>query len=228
LSGGLDSAVLLSYIKSSAYVPHVVSFRYGSKHNELELKAAADIARYHNLPLTIIELTSIFRRFKSALLDKTKKVPQGHYEAENMRQTVVPNRNAIFISVLTGLAESRGFKNIALGVHAGDHFIYPDCRPAFIDSMSTSMNAATDGNVTLHAPFVDLTKEEIVYLGNLLKVPFHLTRTCYTSDRIACGKCGSCQERLEAFEKCALHDPLDYTSRELIKKDDQCASLDDD
>ena len=139
-------------------------------------------------------------------------IPQGHYAADNMKSTVVPGRNLIFLSIMASLAETVGATEIALGVHAGDHFIYPDCRPAFIEIAKKCIELSSDNLVTIITPFLHYTKGDIVRLGNGLdmKVPFHLTRTCYTSNEIACGKCGSCVERLEAFSENNIEDPIPY------------------
>jgi len=130
-----------------------------------------------------------------------------------MQATVVPARNLIFSSVIAGYAESVGAGAISLGVHSGDHHIYPDCRPEFVSSLNTSVLLATDKKVRVEAPFLNYTKAEIIKTGLNLKsveVPYHLTRTCYKDQELACGKCGSCFERLEAFEELGLTDPIKY------------------
>lgn len=210
LSGGLDSACLLGQLANDPYVEEIacVHFQYGSKHNKYELEMAKDLAMYYGVKLDIIDLSSFFTQFNSALLSSDQReIPEGHYEDESMSQTVVPCRNMIFISILAGLAESKGFKEIAIGVHSGDHHIYPDCRPQFILAMMSSVFNATEGRVGLHTPFLNISKAEIVKIGKKNEVPFSLTRTCYKDQDHACGKCGSCIERAEAFEKNGMIDP---------------------
>lgn len=212
LSGGLDSTVLLSVLKSDPTIDILatVNFQYGSKHNLYEMLAAERVAKFYGLPYKCIQAHSIFDGFKSDLLQTGGDIPEGHYEHESMRRTVVPCRNMIFLSTLAGLAESIGADRVFIGVHSGDHHIYPDCRPEFIDAMKTSIHAATDGKVALSAPFLYLNKGQIVKHGLVHNAPLSLTRTCYKDVSVACGKCGSCQERLEAFALNKTIDPIGY------------------
>lgn len=223
LSGGMDSATLLGELHHSSgmEVALAVGFQYGSKHNTHELIAARDVAAVYQVPFKIIDVTAIFGNIKSNLLAGGGDLPKGHYEAESMRQTVVPGRNSIFIAVLTGIAESLGAKGVYVGVHAGDHYIYPDCRPNFINAMNYAMELASDHKVVVKAPFLYLNKEQILKRGLEFPtpVPYHLTRTCYSSWETACGVCGSCQERLSAFLANGIEDPIAYSSnRKLFPK----------
>lgn len=226
LSGGLDSAVLLGQLVTSGpvrsgYRPAdltAVAFTYGSKHNALENRASQAVAAHYGVPWRLVDLTAAFAPFKSDLLLSGGAVPEGHYEAESMRRTVVPCRNLIFLSLLGGLAESAGAAEVYIGAHAGDHHIYPDCRPEFLTAARQAVRLATDGAVTVLAPFTGMTKGDIVRLGLSLGVPLHLTRTCYTDGEVACGRCGSCQERLEAFAQCDAVDPVPYLHRDLLPK----------
>jgi 7-cyano-7-deazaguanine synthase len=218
LSGGMDSTALLDYV-TAGRTAIAVGFQYGSKHNRYEHQAAYAVAQHYGVPFKMIDLTSVMENFKSALMMKDDaEVPEGHYEAETMRQTVVPGRNIIFASILAGVAWSEGAEQIYMGVHAGDHYIYPDCRPEFIDAMNEAVYRGTGGKVGLLAPFLHKDKTWIVGKGLENRVPFHLTRTCYKDQTIACGKCGSCQERLEAFKNNGVDDPIEYESRELLPK----------
>ena len=172
------------------------------------------LADHFNVPFRMIDWTGIAAGFTSNLLQNGGPIPEGHYHAENMRQTVVPGRNLIFISILTGIAWSEGAGEIWLGIHAGDHFIYPDCRPEFFTAMRSAVEYGTDGKVTLVAPYLNVTKVEILKEGFQLGVPYALTRTCYTDRPIACGKCGADQERLEAFAAHGCKDPIPYSLKE--------------
>lgn len=219
LSGGLDSAVALAYAKSLGHELLAYGFCYGSKHNKYENEAAANVAEHYHVPFRLIDLSGVFKGFKSDLLLSGGAIPEGHYEAESMKATVVPCRNLIFASILAGLAESEGADSILLGVHAGDHHIYPDCRPDFVGLLDAAIGRATSEKVQIEAPLLHINKSVIVKMGHELGVPFHLTRTCYTDGPIACGRCGSCQERLEAFALNRLRDPLEYETREPLPKD---------
>jgi 7-cyano-7-deazaguanine synthase len=211
-SGGMDSATMLARAihKGLEVVP--VTFAYGSKHNEHENKAAHDFADYYGVgkDRLHIDVSSCFSLSKSALLKTGGPIPEGHYEDATMCQTVVPGRNSVFISVLTGLAESMKFDEVHVGIHSGDHAIYPDCRPEYFVQMRAAMLMASDGQVELIAPFLTGNKETILSEGLEIKVPYHLTRTCYKEQPKACGKCGSCVERLEAFAAVGHTDPAPY------------------
>jgi 7-cyano-7-deazaguanine synthase len=222
-SGGLDSGVLLHQLLKQDREVLAVQFQYGSKHNRWELEAQMALTMFfrgQNLPVRHLEvdLTTAFAAFKSTLLNSGGDLPAGHYEEESMRQTVVPGRNLIFASVLAGLAESNDIPELYLGVHAGDHFIYPDCRPEFINSLTYTVRTSSGGKVMVLAPLLHKTKKEIVKIGLDDEFPFQLTRTCYSPNEEACGVCGSCQERLEAFALNDAMDPIPYESRVLLPK----------
>jgi 7-cyano-7-deazaguanine synthase len=219
LSGGMDSATLLGHYIEQGYQVHCCSFFYGSKHNPYELKAAHDIISYYQESLQDdviihhgIDVRMLFKHVDSNLMSGGANIPEGHYEADNMKKTVVPGRNLIFASIMASIAESVGAEIIGLGVHSGDHHIYPDCRPAFIDDLSDTVYHSSDGKVKVEAPLQNMDKSEILKYGYSLplNVPYPRTRTCYKAQPVACGKCGSCRERLEAFDKLKLRDPIDY------------------
>lgn len=219
LSGGMDSATLLARCLRDHDEVIPVSFHYPSKHARWENDATENVANHYKLDRVIwFSLGSVFSRFKSNLLDDQGDIPDGHYEEKVMTQTVVPGRNAIFISVLTGYAQSIGASAIFLGIHSGDHAIYPDCRPEFASSMSRAIYNSSDGKVSLVTPFLYHNKISILRWGIEHDVPYQLTRTCYKDQQIACGKCGACQERLEAFKANEIEDPIDYESREILTK----------
>jgi len=218
LSGGMDSATLVGYLIDEKYKVQCVNFTYGSKHNKYEIMSARKINRYYELPKLIeIDLSKTFENIKSNLLLSGDKIPEGHYNDENMKLTVVPGRNTIFAAILCGIAESNNFNNIALGVHAGDHQIYPDCRSAYISSLNMTLNLASDNRISVITPFSYYTKYDILKIGYKIGVPYNLTRTCYKDQELSCGKCGSCSERLEAFEKLGKDDPIIYVEQTPIK-----------
>ena len=223
LSGGMDSGTLLAHAIHDPDVKDVqaTGFTYGSKHNPWENKAARKLCAYYGIAnYDILDLTKVMGMFSGALMAKGGPVPEGHYEASNMSQTVVPGRNLIFASILAGYAWETGCDAVYLGVHSGDHAIYPDCRPEFIQHLNLTVQEATDGNVEVRAPFLELDKTEILKLGYGYDnpVPYEMTRTCYTNGMVACGKCGACQERLEAFRNIGMEDPLPYLSREELPR----------
>jgi 7-cyano-7-deazaguanine synthase len=214
----MDSSTVLALALHEGREVETVSFLYPSKHNQLERVAASFVASHYKVCFKFVDLSGVLGGMKSDLLLSGGPLPEGHYEAESMKQTVVPGRNIIFASVLAGIAMSEGAEEVWLGIHAGDHVIYPDCRPAFFRYMRSAILHGTDGKVKLRAPFIDKTKAYILRRGMELRVPYHLTRTCYSDQPMACGRCGACQERLQSHKEVGLEDPLEYEFRDLFPK----------
>lgn len=219
LSGGMDSATLLGLLLSNGNTVHCCSFTYGSKHNKYENKASRDLVDHynrldpHSIKLHEFDISSIMQDFNSALMSSSEElIPEGHYASDSMKKTVVPGRNLIFSSIMAGLAESLGASYIALGVHSGDHHIYPDCRKEFIKSLDNTIFLSSDKTIEVLSPFDEADKFGILEIGYALDspVPYHLTRTCYKDQENSCGKCGSCVERLEAFALLNQTDPITY------------------
>ena len=227
-SGGMDSTGLLVHLLANDYEVHTLSYDYGQKH-KLELdraKANIDYLSENNIKVTqrIVDLQSAMSIFHSALTTEDYEVPEGHYEEEQMKQTVVPNRNAIFASILYGYALSIATKNdtsvkIGLGVHSGDHEIYPDCRPEYISAYEKTANLATKAGVLgnkfkIHTPLINMTKSEIISTGIKLGVDYGMTSTCYDPkpNGNPCGNCDACFLRLKGFDEANTIDPLNYTS----------------
>lgn len=224
LSGGLDSAVLLSDILGAGNEAHCLTFKYGSKHGHHEQQAALKIVQFfaERFPGKVhhrfVNVFGAISKGNSALGENGPQIPEGHYNEESMRQTVVPGRNTVFAASLLSYAEANQCNIIALGVHKGDHYIYPDCRPKWVDAMQAVVRESSEGRVRLAAPYESHDKAEIVRLGAHLKTPFHLTRTCYKDQEVACGKCGSCTERLEAFRLNMMKDSIPYSDEQECKK----------
>lgn len=217
LSGGMDSSTLLGFLLNQGYDVHACIFTYGSKHNKYENAAAYIVAGFYqqqgfSVETHFFNFSEVMFHFKSDLLKSGGPIPEGHYNDETMKKTVVPGRNLIFTSVMAGLAESVGAGEVALGVHAGDHHIYPDCRYEFIKAADTTIYLSSDRKVSLIAPFYSYDKKQILQVGYNLSTPppYEFTRTCYKDQPISCGKCGSCQERLEAFTLLDRVDPIEY------------------
>lgn len=213
-SGGMDSATLLVFALHKDYECIAVGLPYGSKHNEYEIEKAKQFTQHYKVPFKIIDLKEAMKEFKSDLLLSGGEIPEGNYDDESMSRTVVPARNLIFASILSGYTLSIGAEEVWLGIHSGDHTIYPDCRPDFYVAMAKAIRLGTDQKIGLKAPFLLLDKAGILALGLDMKVPYELTRTCYKQQRLSCGKCGSCRERLEAFSKLETKDPIRYMKYE--------------
>jgi|GEM_PF-36558 7-cyano-7-deazaguanine synthase len=189
LSGGMDSAVLLAKVLKEEYEVETLSFDYGSKHNDEEYKHALMLCEYYKVKNQRIALPFVNDLFKSDLLKSGGDIPEGHYEDESMQRTVVPNRNAIMLSIAVGYAESVGAGVVFYGPHAGDHAIYDDCRDTFVIPFDKAMQAASGGKVVIKAPFLALTKRDIGLIGKELDVPFEKTYSCYKGGEKHCGKC---------------------------------------
>ena len=204
-SGGLDSTTLLYEYRDR--IKLAISFDYGSKHNAREIAYAAENCKRLGIKHLVIPLGFIGQYFKSDLLLGGGDIPEGSYADDNMHSTVVPFRNGIMLAVAAGLAESNGLDAILIANHSGDHAIYPDCRPQFIDGMAAAVAAGTYNGVKLLSPYCNLTKREIALRGKALGIDYSLTYSCYKGGEKHCGKCGTCVERKEALEG---FDPTEY------------------
>ena len=208
LSGGLDSTTLLYEYQSR--IALAVSFDYGSNHNHRELAFAALHCERLGIKHLIIPLDFIHQYFHSSLLSGADAVPEGNYDDENMRSTVVPFRNGIMLAVAAGLAEDNGLQQIMMANHAGDHAIYPDCRPSFVQAMDNAVQAGTYNGVRLFTPYTSLTKADIARRGKALGIDYSETWSCYKGGEHHCGKCGTCTERIEALREAGVEDKTVY------------------
>ena len=212
LSGGMDSVTLLYELLHEGREVKCISFDYGQRHKR-ELEQAKKVCEKLGLQHKIVDMTFIKELISNSALTGDVEVPHGHYEDESMRLTVVPNRNMIMASIAIGWAVNLDYDEIALGVHAGDHAIYPDCRPEFILALSHIAQLANYKSIRVYTPFLNIDKGDIVLRGKQLCVPYELTHTCYQGTEIPCGLCGACQERKFAFRKAELLDPLTQPSQ---------------
>jgi 7-cyano-7-deazaguanine synthase len=210
-SGGLDSVSLAHKVAAEQELFGLLSFDYGQRHRK-ELDFAAACARRLGVPHQIIDIREIGRHLTGSALTDDLDVPDGHYAEETMKTTVVPNRNAIMLAIAFGVAAARKADAVATAVHGGDHFIYPDCRPGFIDAFQAMQNHALDGyaDVALYAPYVNVSKADIVADGARHDTPFAETWSCYKGGARHCGRCGTCVERREAFHLAGVPDPTEY------------------
>lgn len=209
LSGGLDSTVLLHYVLNKECDVYAISFDYGQKHKK-ELQCASTTCSKFHVPHQILNLSVLSQVAPSALTRQDISVPCGHYEDVSMKSTVVPNRNMVMLSLAVAYAISIKADYLYYGAHSGDHVIYPDCRVEFIEKMRQAIKLADWHHVELIAPFASITKADIVTLGIGLGVDFSMTWSCYKGGEKACGKCGTCIERLEAFGMAGTKDLLEY------------------
>jgi len=211
LSGGLDSTTVLWLAKLDHDDVLAVSFDYGQRHR-IELIHAALIAQEAGVRHAIIDLTTLTPYLAgSALTDPRIEVPEGHYAEATMAETIVANRNAMMLNIGAAIAIGQGARDVFAAMHAGDHYIYPDCRPEFIESLNATLALGTETATRIVTPVLHLTKAEIVGLGAGLEVPFALTYSCYFGGAQHCGRCGTCTERIEAFRTARVGDPTVYS-----------------
>ena len=213
VSGGMDSVTLAHVLRAERYDLHLLSFDYGQRHSK-ELEYAKRCAEVLGAHWSLVDLSTVTPLMAGSALTDGTPVPNGHYAAENMRVTVVPNRNAVMLAIAYAAAVSERTDIVATGVHSGDHFIYPDCRPEFVQAFDAMERLATRGyaapGLRLYAPFVAMTKADIVRRGAALGVDYAATWSCYKGEASHCGKCGTCVERKEAFEIAGVVDPTIY------------------
>ncbi len=211
VSGGLDSVTLAHMLAAEGNLGSLISFDYGQRHKK-ELQFAARCAERLKVSHAIIDLTSITPHLKGSALTDEVAVPDGHYASENMKQTIVPNRNAIMLAVAFGVAPAQGLDAVATAIHAGDHFIYPDCRPDFANLFQQMEQKALEGcwDIKLLTPFIHGSKSDIARKAGELKVPIADTWSCYKGGDIHCGRCGTCVERREALSLAGVPDSTLY------------------
>ena len=187
-----------------------VTFDYGSNHNAREIACARLHCERLGIEHIVIPLAFVAQYFKSSLLSGADAIPEGNYDDENMKSTVVPFRNGIMLAVACGIAESRDLSRVMLANHFGDHAIYPDCRRAFVDAMSEAMRQGTYCGVTVFAPYTDISKADIARRGAQLGIDYAETYSCYKGGAHHCGRCGTCRERREAMALAGIDDPTVY------------------
>lgn len=208
VSGGMDSVTLLYDYKDRIALG--ISFDYGSNHNAKEIPFAKLHCERLGIKHITIHLDFMHQYFKSSLLEGADAIPEGHYQDENMKSTVVPFRNGIMLAIAAGMAESYGLSHVMIANHGGDHAIYPDCRPEFISAMSNATEAGSYNGVTVLAPYTNITKGDIARRGKELGIDYNETWSCYKGGEKHCGKCGTCVERKEALHYAGIEDTTEY------------------
>jgi len=216
ISGGLDSCVVAYDMKKNLNLEmEYITFDYGQKHRK-EIKYAEQIAKDLESKWTLLNINYHESVMKFSSLTGEKEVPEGYYAEENMRSTVVPNRNTIMLSMAWAYACTAKAILLGCGAHAGDHYIYPDCRPEYFYHLEQAFQLGTIGcrhdDLRLFVPLLNYEKCDVIKAGIELGIPFEKTWTCYKGLEEPCGKCGSCDERIRAFEKCGLKDPVEYAN----------------
>ena len=208
LSGGMDSVTMLH-----EYAPEIdlaVNFSYGSNHNARELECARMHCRQLGIELVEIDLSFIGKHFHSSLLEGPDAVPEGEYDFDNMKSTVVPFRNGIMLAAAAGLAESHGLDVLMIANHAGDHALYPDCRLGFIEAMSKAISEGTYDGIEVKAPYTLMSKVDIARSGKELGIDYATTYSCYRGLEKHCGRCGTCHERRQALAEAGIEDTTEY------------------
>jgi 7-cyano-7-deazaguanine synthase len=208
-SGGMDSFTVLNLAVKKGLEVFALSFNYGQRHKK-ELDYASLACKTLRVQHKIVDISAINQLIGGSSLTSDIDVSEGHYEEESMKSTVVPNRNMILLSMAVGYAVSINANKVYYGAHSGDHAIYPDCRPEFVHKMNDVCAIANYEAVEIVTPFLDVSKTAILTAGLVMGLDYNQTWTCYNGREKACGKCGACQERLEAFSENGVSDPLEY------------------
>lgn len=220
-SGGLDSTVLFQHLRVSGHEVWPLTFNYGQRHKR-EIAAAeaicAKMGEFMTQRHKVVDISHLGGQLLSGSSQTTTgiPVPHGHYADESMKVTVVPNRNLIMLSLAVGYAISINAKGVAYAAHAGDHAIYPDCRPEFINAAREVFRLVHYTPIDLLDPFAQWTKALIVEFGEKIFAPLGLTYSCYEGGELHCGRCGTCVERREAFKLAEVDDPTPYANEEVV------------
>lgn len=217
-SGGLDSVSLAHKVAAEQNLRGLLSFDYGQRHVK-EVEYAARCAERLGVPHKVVDISSVGAALRGSALTDDVDVPDGHYAEETMKLTIVPNRNAIMLAIAFGMAAAEKADAVAAAVHGGDHFIYPDCRPGFINAFQAMQDHALEdvAEIKLYTPFVEISKADIVTEGARHGTPFAETWSCYKGGAVHCGRCGTCVERREAFHLAGVADPTEYADAEFWK-----------
>ncbi len=208
LSGGINSVTMLY-----EYAPEIdlaVNFSYGSNNDLRELECARKHCKKLGIELVEVDLSFIGKHFHSSLLEGAEAIPEGEYDFDNMKSTVVPFRNGIMIAAAAGLAESHGLNTVLIATNSSGDAHYPDCRKSFIDSMSKAVHEGTYEGIRVSAPYDMLSKVEVAIRGKRLGIDFSTTYSCYRGEEKHCGRCASCLERRQVLKDAGIVDTTEY------------------
>lgn len=217
-SGGVDSTTALALAVSRYGKDNVIalSVSYGQKHDK-EIQAPKAVSAFYGVEQLFLDLSKIFQYSNCSLLQQsTEEIPEESYakqiektEGEKPVSTYVPFRNGLFLSSAASIALSKDCSVILYGAHADDSagFAYPDCSPMFNDAMNQAIFEGSGHQLKVEAPFVNMTKAEVVKMGLELNAPYELTWSCYEGKDVPCGKCGTCIDRAAAFAANGVSDP---------------------
>ena len=208
ISGGMDSTTMLYEYRDQ--IALAITFDYGSTQNGRERQCAITHCQRLGIRHIVVKLDFMQRYFKSALLESPEAIPDGNYNDENMKSTVVPFRNGIMLAIACGIAESNGLHRVMIANHAGDHSIYPDCTQPFVQAMSAAMQAGTYEHIEVFAPYTNISKADIARHGAALGLDYSETYSCYKGREHHCGTCGTCTERRQALRQAGIHDKTIY------------------
>lgn len=215
-SGGLDSTVLLYHLRDQQHDVHCLGLDYGQRHHR-ELQAGQVVSAKLGIDYQVVDISSIRPLLAGSSLTDDIPVPMGAYSLDNMKTTVVPNRNMILLAIALGWAVSLKAEAVAYAAHAGDHILYSDCRPEFAEAMDRAAALCNWEPVRIIRPFIGMSKGDIVRRGGELGVPFELTWSCYQSGEWHCGRCGTCVERRRAFAWAGVPDPTGYDDIDMTR-----------
>ena len=213
ISGGMDSATLAYLAKSEGYEILALHMNYGQRTEAKERTCAKKIAHLLQARDFIeVDIGYLSQAGASSLTDRTIAVEEFDPARADVPTTYVPFRNANLLSIATSFAEAKGAGAIFAGVQSSDYSGYPDCRPQFIDAFQRAIDLGTKDttHITIKTPFIHMTKTEILKVGIALGVPYEHTWSCYRNEKKACGTCGSCHFRREAFAAIGMADPVEY------------------
>lgn len=222
LSGGIDSTVLAYWLRQDQgfHDLHCLTFDYGQRHDR-EIEHAEYIADGLGADWDRVDLSDVGRLMSGSALTDDEDLPEGHYTDDKQSDTVVPNRNAVFLSIAFAAASAGGAELVAAAMQAGGgDSMYPDARPEFAAAFDDMERIALDPEVygqvrpRLAVPFIGYTKAEIIKTGQWVDVPWEATWTCFRGQDRACGRCGACVKRLEGFNEAGVEDPVEYVDRE--------------
>lgn len=201
LSGGADSTTMIPMALSRGNARGVF-FHYKQKNYKWEMEAVKKVCDFYRIELTMLDVSNVFYGMGSSLIDESVEIASfDELARDNQVSTIVPNRNMIFASLLVGMALSMKYEQVWMGMNGDDSHTYPDCREDFVTELRSLVSLVSEKTIQFVSPFVGLTKSQVVSKGTSMGVPYELTRSCYSNNRVPCQTCGACRVRSMAFMK---------------------------